>query len=217
MSWHAEALPPKASRLFGALAKVPDLERFYLAGGTGLALQRGHRLSVDLDFFSAADPLDESRRRNLKGTLSRLGEFSVREEKEGTLHSLIQGVETSFLSYRYPLVRPARRWRGLRVASLADIGLMKIGAIIGRGSRKDFRDLREITRGLPLEDLLRLAPKKFPDAEDFLFQASKALVYFDDAEAQPDVRLLRPEPWAEVKTYFQREVPRVFRSLYKLG
>jgi hypothetical protein len=101
----------------------------------------------------------------------------------------------------------------MRIASVTDIGLMKIGAIIGRGSRKDFRDLREVVRRVPLASLLRKASRKFPDAEDFVFQASKALVYFADADPEPDPRLLRPEPWEAIRRFFEREVPRTFRRL----
>ena len=212
-AWHEEVLPPAALRLAAALGELSPLGQFYLAEGTDLALQRGHRVSVDLDFFSAENPLGKAERDALRRALSGAGRFKLREPKEGTLHAVIDGVETSFLRYDYPLVARTSVWKGLRVASPADIGLMKIGAVIGRGSRKDFRDLREIVREVPLRSLLRLASRKFPDAEDFLFQASKALVCFEDAERQPEARLLRPEAWEGVKGYFEREVPRVFRSL----
>lgn len=215
MSWHLEALPPEALAMISRLAALPALRDFYLAGGTALALRRGHRVSVDLDFFSAREALQEGGRQRLKERLSPLQGFRVREEKEGTLHVLLGGMEISFLRYRYPLLRRVGLWKGLRIASLHDIGLMKIGAIIGRGSRKDFRDLREIAREVPIERLLRLAPRKFPDSEDFLFQASKALVYFEDAEAEPEPRLLRREPWEEIKRFFAKEVPRVFRRLMR--
>ncbi len=189
------------------------MERFYLAGGTALALHLGHRISLDLDFFSNEDTLDAAQRRRLRSRLSGLPGFHLREESEGTLHVVIAGVETSFLRYSYPLARKTLAWKGLRIASQADIGLMKVGAIIGRGARKDFRDLREIVRTHPLEDLLKLSAKKFPDSEDFLFQASKALVYFKEAELSPEPKLLREEPWEMVRHFFEHEVPRVFRRL----
>lgn len=213
MKWHLEALSAKAGAAAKALAGLPGINDFYLAGGTALALQRGHRLSVDLDFFTARNPLGDRERGSLKTALSGLTGFQVRQETDGTLHALVNGVEVSFLRYLYPLVRKTLRWRGLSVASQPDIGLMKIGAIIGRGSQKDFRDLREILRTHPLDPLLRLSRKKFPDAEDFIFQASKALVYFTDADSGPEPRLLKPEPWAAVRGYFEREIPGVFKRL----
>lgn len=213
MIWHPEVLSPQALEAAQALVRHDVVRGFYLAGGTALALQRGHRVSVDLDFFSSSNPLDGQKRAVLKTRLSGLGGFQVRQETEGILHAVVTGVEVSFLRYSYPLVRRTLRWRGLAVAAQPDIGLMKLGAIIGRGSRKDFRDLREIVRTHPLERLLRLSRRKFSDAEDFLFQASKALVYFADADSGPESRLLKPEPWAEVRRFFEREVPGVFRRL----
>ncbi len=211
MGWHPEALPPRARELARSLKRLEWLSRFYLAGGTALALQLGHRISVDLDFFSPEE-FDSRQREEFKAQLSRLPGFKVREEQEGTLHVLLDGVETSFLHYRYPLLRKTAHWQGLRIASMADIGLMKIGAIIGRGARKDFIDLREICRTIPLASLLKLSFKKFPDAEDFLFQASKALVYFEDAQLSPSPKILRKGAWDEVKAYFVREAPQAWRA-----
>lgn len=213
LSWHPEALPLSALRLLKNLGPIRSLRAFYLAGGTGLALQRGHRISVDLDFFSAANPLGDAERTELIESLSPLSGFRVREEKEGTLHAVAEGVELSFLRYRYPLVRKPLSWKGISVAALADIALMKLGAVVGRGARKDFRDLREIVRTHSLESLLKLAPKKFRDHEDFPFQCAKALVYFKDAEGEPEPKLLKPAPWADIKRYFEREVPRVFKRM----
>ncbi|MBI5208893.1 MAG: nucleotidyl transferase AbiEii/AbiGii toxin family protein [Elusimicrobia bacterium] len=213
MDWHPEALSPEAEKVARSLGRIEALAKFYLAGGTGLALRCGHRISLDLDLFSADFPPGEDGTRPLKDALSHLEGFRVREERDGTLHAVIRGVETSLLRYRYPLLRPASRWEGLAVAQPEDIGLMKIGAVIGRGSRKDFRDLREICRSARLRDLLSLAGEKFPDAEDFLFQASKALVFFEDAQREPEPVLLRPEPWRSVRRFFEAEVPAVFRGL----
>jgi hypothetical protein len=49
---HWELMPPFLQEIFIHIGKFPFASRFYLAGGTALALQLGHRLSVDLDFFS---------------------------------------------------------------------------------------------------------------------------------------------------------------------
>ncbi len=213
MNWHPEVLLPGAAELAAALGKLPGLKRFYLAGGTALALRLGHRKSKDFDFFSADFEKGEAGTLPIKDLLSGLPGFEVRSEGDGTLHTVIAGIETSFLRYRYALLAPTQDWQGLAVASIEDIGLMKIGAIIGRGCRRDFRDLREVCRNIDLERLLSLGRKKFPESEDFLFQAARALVYFDDAEAEPDPPPLKPEPWRAVRRYFEAEAPRVFRRL----
>ena len=48
---HWEALTPETQNAFRKMARLPFIQRYYLAGGTGLALHLGHRFSVDLDFF----------------------------------------------------------------------------------------------------------------------------------------------------------------------
>ncbi len=217
MSWHPEVLLSGAAELAAALGRLPEMKRFYLAGGTALALRLGHRKSKDFDFFSAEFAKGEAGTLPIKDLLSGMPGFQVRSEGDGTLHTVIGGIETSFLRYPYPLLAPTQDWQGLAVASIEDIGLMKIGAIIGRGSRRDFRDLREICREIGLAKLLPMGKMKFPDSEDFLFQAARALAYFDDAETEPDPAPLKPEPWRAVRRYFEIEAPAAFRRLLESG
>ncbi len=219
-TWHEAAATPEALRAARRLASGLPADGFYLAGGTGLSLQLGHRISVDLDLFSASVRLDEPGRRSLLARLQGEGPVEIDESREGTLHLLIEGAAVSLLRYPYPLLKETRLWRpaggsgaGLRVASLEDIGLMKAAAIVGRGSKKDFVDLRAIVRKIPLERLLRRAEEKFPDHRDFLVQAAKAFVYFEDAEREAMPRLLAPCDWEEVKGYFERTAPRILRKL----
>ncbi|MBI3323474.1 MAG: hypothetical protein HYZ95_03310, partial [Candidatus Omnitrophica bacterium] len=119
-------------------------------------------------------------------------------------------VKVSFFWYDVPLARPLIRRGGLRIASPTDIGLMKIGAIIGGGSRKDFVDLYAICRRIPLRRLLSRGPRKFRDSRDFTLQALKALSFFEDAEREPPL-LGVPWAWSRVKAFFESEV----RSLAK--
>jgi len=169
----------------------------------------GHRVSVDLDFFSDADALDFVSRQILVKDLLACG-AEVEEEKNGTLHARHRGTHLSFFHYAYPLLRPARPWGRIRVAQPADIGLMKIGAVIGRGGKKDFLDLYTVlSRTCSLAQLLRLSKKKFKGARDFPSQACRALVYFDDADPEPLPRLNKPPDWGEVKRFFEREVRKI--------
>jgi len=83
---------------------------------------------------------------------------------------------------------------------------MKVGAVIGRGSRKDFVDLHEICQRIPLSRLLALAPRKFKDSRDFTLQALKALSFFEDAEKEPPVVAVKPFDWGRSKAFFVRAV-----------
>jgi len=82
---------------------------------------------------------------------------------------------------------------------------MKLGAIIGRGSKKDFIDLYAICRRVPLARLLALGRRKFPEARDFPLQALKALCFFDDAQRDPPAVTAAAWRWDEIKVFFTRE------------
>jgi hypothetical protein len=59
VSPHLETITAQMQELLNWLGVQVFLRRFYLAGGTALGLQLGHRRSVDLGYFSEADPLHE--------------------------------------------------------------------------------------------------------------------------------------------------------------
>jgi len=206
MKWHEEAVPSGCRETADRLKSFPPLGEFYLAGGTAVALYYGHRISVDLDFFSGSNSLDFSRRQELISGLNKLG-IEIAEEKEGTLHARHGQTHLSLFRYSYPTLRPLRRWNSIQVAHPIDIALMKVGAIIGRGSRKDFIDLYLILQNeISIEKLLRLSKKKFKGVRDLVFQACKALVYFQDAETEPPLRMLATISWKAVKDFFETEV-----------
>lgn len=200
-----EAVPRNVRKLLDKLALAGIFKDFYLAGGTGLAFLLSHRQSVDLDFFSSKNRLRAEERRLLIAQLKPAAQWVVTEEKDGTLHGRLGRVRASFFWYPYPCVKPLLRRDSLRIASMEDIALMKIGAIIGRGSRKDFVDLYEICRKIPLEEVFRLGQKKFKHSRDFTLQALKALCFFEDAEAEPPVLSVKPTSWPQVREFFARK------------
>ena len=206
MSETRPAVPVAVRKLLERLGETAVLRDFYLAGGTGLALLRDHRRSVDLDFFSRTNHLDAAGRRALLAALGRLPRWRLIDAKEGTVHGQVGSVRVSFFWYPEPLVKPLIRRGRIRIASLEDIGLMKLGAIIGRGSRKDFVDLYVICRELPLSRLLALGRKKFKASRDFTLQALKALSFFEDAQQDPPAVTPAPLAWDTVRNFFIREV-----------
>jgi len=201
-----EVVPPVLRRVLQRLTDVCLPHEFYLGGGTGLALLLSHRRSVDLDFFSRSNRLEREERPALLARLQHVPRWTILEEKDGTVHGQVGQVRVSFLWYAAPLVRPLMQQGKVRIASLEDIGLMKLGAIIGRGARKDFVDLYAICQQVSLADLLALSRKKFTTVRDFTLQALKALSYFEDAEHDPPVVTPEPIHWDHIKTYFTREV-----------
>lgn len=210
---HTKALTKGAKLVFEILQGQSVLKDFYLAGGTGLALQIGHRVSLDFDFFSIKEKLTGNSRERIVHSLSEEGKVEVELEEDGTLRIYLDRVGISFFHYEYPLVAPLLDFGNLRIASFSDIGLMKIAAIVGRGSKKDFIDLYFIAKHyVSLEDLFKLSKKKFSRAKDFPIQSLKALVYFKDAEREKMPKMIKKARWEEVKGFFIKKVEEISRE-----
>lgn len=187
-------------RLVAALADTG----YYLAGGTALALQLGHRTSVDFDWFIETLGEPETLFTRLRKYQI---DFTVRSIDIETVYVNMQGVQVSFIGYAYPLLQPVLVWSeiSLRMASLDDIACMKLSAIASRGARKDFLDLHFlITHFRSLSDYLRLYRQKYQQRD--LGHVLRSLVYFADAEREPEIPLHPPVVWETLTTDFQRWV-----------
>lgn len=195
------------------LRHQPFITDFYLAGGTALALQIGHRISTDLDWFSAECRLLAPEREQIRLALSEGAGFAVASEQDGALFTRLFGADVSFLYQHHPLLEPTVEYRGVQLASPTDIGLMKLAAINARGTRRDFVDVYCLREVATLDRLLELATHKYADRPSFLAVAVRALAYFDDAEQQPLPRLLRPVRWPDVRAYCQDATRRLARRL----
>ncbi len=203
---HPKVLSNAAWRMVRRLVREEHLEEWTLAGGTALALQLGHRYSEDLDFFRAA-PFDPAR---LAEDLSRLGSVTIHGSSRGTLHVALEGLRLSFLETSAPLLFPGTRYRGLMVADPRDIAVMKVVAIAGRGSRRDFIDLHYYLQACgTLESVLALLARRFPRLDHNEYHLLKSLVYFADAEEEPMPRMIREVSWEAVKAAVTAEVRRL--------
>lgn len=203
---HPKVLGADGWAVVRKLASAGHLEGWILAGGTGLALQFGHRRSVDLDFFRA-ETLDLD---VLIDALSRLGSIAVQARSAGTLHVSLDGMRLSFLEAQAPLLFAGTAYRGLVVADPRDIAIMKVVAIGGRGSRKDFVDLYFFLRsGGALDALMALLRRRFTNIDYNEYHLLKSLVFFDDAEREPMPRMLRRTSWRDVKETIIAEVRRL--------
>lgn len=184
--------------------------RFYLAGGTALALQLGHRLSVDLDFFTPTEDVP-----TLRPALEKaLAPFraTLADSSWGNLVYLANNIRLGFYGYGHPLIAPLVEEKNIRLASVADIALMKLDALLSRAMRKDFYDLYFICQKMSLRQILDLAPQKYPSVRDFEAQTVKRLVYFESAEQDVDPTLLQPAAWQTVKEYFTSQAAQIGRG-----
>lgn len=178
---HWEILDAQRRAFLPALAWARE-EGFYLAGGTALALQIGHRDSIDFDFFKEGGFDAEQLFDRLRAATD-LPIVKVQEERN-TLGVVIDAdIKVSFMRYPYSLLKPLLRADHMDLANLADIGCMKLSAITGRGTMKDYVDLYFILQRMPLQELLALCAVKLPQLDrGFIL---KALAYFDDLEPEP--------------------------------
>lgn len=199
---HWEALTPATRDAFRLVARQPFIERYYLAGGTGLALHFGHRISVDLDLFSDhADAVGPDERAVMRSMLED-STLSITYDKDDTFVANWRGVGVSFFRLHiYPLARPTLLVDGIRLASVEEIGAMKLAAIMGRGTRKDLVDLYFILQSVPLEAIFEVAAVKYARVNSFAVGAIRALAYFDDAEASPMPTMLDKTTWTKIKKF----------------
>jgi hypothetical protein len=207
---HREALSPRAQALAGRLAEAPWAQDFYLAGSAALALYLGHRPVADLDLMSGTNRLAGADRRVLLQALLDLDpETQVETARDGYLFVRAGGgVPLRLFYYPYPLVAPAEEAGGLAVAAAVDLGLMKLGAIISRGSRRDFVDLYLLCRELPLAELLERSGDKFGHVRDFPLQALKGLADLSETTGEAMPRLAVKVGWEEVTAWLDTELRR---------
>lgn len=198
---HWEAITSEMRELLRFIGQQSFARRFYLAGGTALALRLGHRRSVDLDFFSETDQVTRASRQEILHALGPLAPQAL-EDVDGNLLLQVSGLHVGFFSYGYPLLDPTDSVEGIAVASLVDVGLMKLDALITRGSRKDFYDVYVIVQQIPLAELLALAQSKYPYVRDFELMAVESLVLFDNADRDVQPDLLIDLPWEQVRQFF---------------
>jgi len=210
---HLETLSPRAQELLGRYAERPWGADFYLTGSAALALYIGHRPVRDLDLMGGTNRLTPPDRRDLLGDLLAIEKGTeVETARDGYLFVRQGGVGVRFFYYPYPLAEPFEEIAGFAVASAVDLGLMKLGAIISRGTRKDFVDLFLLCRRIPLAELLARADDKFGHVRDFPLQALKGLADLSEAEAEPMPRLVHPLDWAEVEAWLRTEVRELGRA-----
>lgn len=178
-------IPPAALELLRKLQNDEVLDDFFLVGGTALALQLGHRLSIDLDFFNQK-PFDTQR---LIAHLSSRYNFRANAISTNTVLGFIGETKIDFLSHQYPLVNALIEPEAFRLASLEDIAAMKLNAIVHSGQRlKDFWDTYFLLEKMPLSRMLKSYETKYPASNPII--ALKALSYFDDINQALDKPIL---------------------------
>jgi hypothetical protein len=204
-AWHREVIPASTEATINILRDAELVNPFYLAGGTGLALQFGHRLSLDLDFF-APDHFDEEA---LLQRMQVLAGLALTSKAPYTLHATIGKTKVSFLGYAYPVLFPSNSFLGVAIADPRDIACMKLSAIASRGTKRDFVDLYLCAKRYGLAEILRMFSAKFAQTSYNRIHLLKSLTFFNDADKDPMPHMLVPLDWEKVTQFFLMEVPRL--------
>jgi len=218
LRWREDVLSGPAKDALRYLADCSWLQEsgWYLAGGTALALQAGHRKSVDLDFFTQVSFEDVTPlRRRLPGE----PDFAVDKESPGTLYGRLHGAKVSFISYPFFLPREAfLSYGSVQVLSERDIAVMKIVAVSQRGKKRDFLDLYWYFKNREsIVDVCLRLPGQYPTVAHNYQHVLKALMYFSDADDDVMPTTFFEADWRKVKEWFAREVPRAAKALLRIG
>ena len=220
-----QVLAQPTQSLLERLGRTEAIRQFYLASGTGLALQLGHRISQDLDWFSE----DEFDPTWLAGELAAIGPTQVTEQKSATLVAIVEGIEAGFYRYAFPLLFPAESYCDCAVASWKDILCMKLAAIGQSAAKRDYVDLFfGLQEGLSLRELLDSMKRKYSakvtqasclhqeggkqtrclryELEYSEYHLVRSLAYFDEVEAEPMPTLLADVSWEQICAALHEEI-----------
>lgn len=190
---------PKTFALIKELQALQWLKEFYLVGGTALALQLGHRNSVDIDLFTQADFNDEE-------ILNLIKENHTVEEifkRKNSVICLINNIKTDFIKHNYPLLLPPVTEEGITFLSKEDIAAMKLHAIIQSGKRiKDFIDIYYLLEHFSMQQMIEFFSQKYSYTNPMI--AMKAVNYFGDIDENIDPpKMLSPVKLEQIKKRIQ--------------
>ena len=200
-----EAISKQTAENLVLLGKSKILGSAYLAGGTALALQIGHRISYDLDFFT-----DQKFKAQI--FLKEMSRFKLYQHERvgwGTILGRLGNVKFSLFYYPYPLLRKPISFKNISIADIADISAMKIAAISERGTKRDFVDLYFILQKITLNEVFNFYDRKYQKLSSNSVHIKKSLVYFEDAEKDPTPKMIIPVSWGKVKTFFKKEIKNI--------
>lgn len=183
----------KTLELLKNIQNIDIFKDLRLVGGTSLALQNGHRESIDLDFFGILD----ADKIEISEALDKIGELKKRQSTKNINIFMVNGIKVDIVNYPYPWLEDVVKEDNLRLASSKDIAAMKLSAITGRGSKKDFIDLYFLLQKYTLKEMLAFYKKKYHDGS--VFMVLKSLAYFEDADEEPMPKMFTKVDWKKAK------------------
>jgi hypothetical protein len=196
---HLHAVPQPVASLLQRLVSCDALKHFALGGDTSLALRFGHRLSVDLDYFTLAEFHPTTLFESLE-----LDETTILFVAKNSLSLVSHGVKIDLIRHAYKQIAPIDIIDGHQLISVPDLAAMKLNAIANRGSKKDFYDLAELLHHHTLDEMLRFFSAKYPATDPFA--VIRSLAWFEDAELEPDPVPLTAQSWEQIKQQMTKAI-----------
>ena len=201
------------------LKKITDtliLPNYYMIGGTALSLQLGLRESFDFDFCVSVPFNNEV----IIEELAKMGEIEIQQNQKGTCDLILNGVQISFFYYPNPLIDnviKVEEMPNLKMASIIDIAIMKIVAIGGRGSKKDFFDLYYIIQKchISVSELAKGLIRKCGNHINYV-NIIMGLSYFGDAEEEILPKTYVECDWNKIKEFYLKIQPEFEKELENL-
>lgn len=203
-----QVLPGNTKTILALLEKSEIMQKAYLAGGTALALQLGHRISYDLDFFTQEE-FDEQM---LLPEIRKVSDFQLEKIAWRTILGKFEDVKFSIFYYKYPILYLTKKFGMINITNVLDIAAMKIAAVASRGTKRDFIDLYFICKETTsLKDVISLYDRKYQNLATTKMHILKSLVYFDDANPEEMPEMLKKITWRDVKKFFENEVRKLVK------
>ena len=190
---HYKTVNTKTLELLNKIQSVDIFKNLRLVGGTSLALQIGHRESIDLDFFGELN-IDKF---EILSALNNLGTVEIKQSTKNINIFNVNGIKVDIVNYPYPWLEKTHLEDNIKLAGKSDIAAMKLSAITGRGSKKDFIDLYFLLQEYTLMEMIKFYEQKYHDGSTFL--VLRSLAYFDDADQEPIPKMLKIVDWHKVK------------------
>ncbi len=201
---HIKTVEPDTLALLNRLMKMPELNKFYLVGGTALSLQYGHRISVDIDLFCAEKFDNEIILKALENVFGKELEYEGGFTKFG-IFCYINNVKVDIVHYPHKIVFDTLLENDIRMYSNKEIAAMKIQAILGRGKKKDFWDMAELLQDFSIKNIIAFHHQKYP-SQQLLISIPQAITYFADADESEDPISLKGQTWESVQKIIQGHV-----------
>lgn len=198
-------IEPATLELLKKLMSVSIFKPLRLVGGTALALHTGHRNSVDIDLFGNLNVAES----DITTVLKNSGKLNHISKTANINIYTINDIKVDIVNYTYPWLEPVFEDQSLRLAGLKDIAAMKLAAITGRGTKKDFIDLFFLLDYFSLKQMLEFYSEKYNDGSEAI--VIKSLTYFGDADPDLAPVMYKQTDWERVKQAIRKEVKDSFK------